>query len=222
MPTNNSSNYSPTQYTVQTGGANGLLNSLAVGTAGQVLTSAGAGVQPGWATASAVGASITLIQTQDAANVAQIDFTTSISSYNNLLLVFDNLSGSATTTFQMRISTDGGSTFLTTNYQSGFQVVSYNGTTFANQNGTGAYIISGNLTNTAGDTSSGVIFIQDIIPSGSSAPKIVGYVSQISTATAQRCLTSGYHNAATTNALRLFCGSGNIKTGKFSLYGISQ
>lgn len=52
MTTNNSDNYSPVQYTVQTGGLNGLLNSLSVGNAGQVLQSSGAGVQPTFTTAT--------------------------------------------------------------------------------------------------------------------------------------------------------------------------
>ena len=43
MATNNSSDYSPTQYGVQVGGSNGTLNSLSLGTLGQVLTSNGPG-----------------------------------------------------------------------------------------------------------------------------------------------------------------------------------
>jgi len=46
MATNNSSNYRPTQYNTQTGGANGTLNDIAPGTSGYVLTSNGASAQP--------------------------------------------------------------------------------------------------------------------------------------------------------------------------------
>ena len=43
---NNSTNYQPTQYNVQSGGANNLLNNIAPSTAGFVLTSQGASLQP--------------------------------------------------------------------------------------------------------------------------------------------------------------------------------
>jgi hypothetical protein len=48
MATGNSCNYSPTQYDVQVGGASGTLTSVSVGTAGQVLSSGGAGANPSW------------------------------------------------------------------------------------------------------------------------------------------------------------------------------
>jgi hypothetical protein len=46
MATNNSSDYSPTQYNVQSGGANGTLNNIAPSTSGYVLTSNGGSAQP--------------------------------------------------------------------------------------------------------------------------------------------------------------------------------
>jgi hypothetical protein len=46
MVTNNSCDYQPTQYNVQTGGANGTLNNVAPSTSGFVLTSNGASSQP--------------------------------------------------------------------------------------------------------------------------------------------------------------------------------
>jgi hypothetical protein len=52
MPTNNSCDYSPTQYTVQAGGANGTLVSVGPGTAGQVLQSGGASSNPAYSTAT--------------------------------------------------------------------------------------------------------------------------------------------------------------------------
>lgn len=48
MTTNNSSNYKPTQYNLQVGGANGTLQDVGTGTSGQVLTSAGPSAAPTW------------------------------------------------------------------------------------------------------------------------------------------------------------------------------
>jgi len=46
MATNNSCDYSPTQYNVQSGGANGTLNNISPSTSGYVLTSNGGSAQP--------------------------------------------------------------------------------------------------------------------------------------------------------------------------------
>jgi hypothetical protein len=46
MVTNNSCDYQPTQYNVQTGGIQGTLNNVAPGISGTVLTSTGATSQP--------------------------------------------------------------------------------------------------------------------------------------------------------------------------------
>lgn len=46
MVTNNSCDYQPTQYNVQTGGTQGTLNNVAPGVLGTVLTSNGATSQP--------------------------------------------------------------------------------------------------------------------------------------------------------------------------------
>lgn len=55
MPTKNSSNYSPTQYSVQVGGANGTLSQISPGTTTipQRLTSAGASANPAFSVPSA-------------------------------------------------------------------------------------------------------------------------------------------------------------------------
>lgn len=55
MITNNSSNYSPTQYAVQVGGVNGLLTSVSPSTAGIPLVSAGASSNPTFSTVAIAG-----------------------------------------------------------------------------------------------------------------------------------------------------------------------
>jgi len=54
MVTNNSSNYSPTQYNTQVGGASGTLANVSPGTSGQILTSNGAGSAPTFTASTAV------------------------------------------------------------------------------------------------------------------------------------------------------------------------
>lgn len=55
MTTNNSSNYSPTQYAVQVGGANGTLANISPSTAGIALVSAGASSNPTFSTVAIAG-----------------------------------------------------------------------------------------------------------------------------------------------------------------------
>jgi hypothetical protein len=55
MPTNNSCDYSPTQYNVQTGGTQGTLNNVAPGATGTVLTSNGPTSQPTFKAAASSG-----------------------------------------------------------------------------------------------------------------------------------------------------------------------
>ena len=55
MTTNNSSNYSPAQYAVQVGGANGTLANISPSTAGIALVSAGASANPAFSTVGISG-----------------------------------------------------------------------------------------------------------------------------------------------------------------------
>lgn len=66
---------------------------------------------------SASSGALTLIQTQTAVSVAELDFTTGISStYNNYLVLIHSLGNGGTSNGIIQISTNGGSTYITTGY----------------------------------------------------------------------------------------------------------
>ena len=95
-----------------------------------VITSAGTGFCRGgisaqFSTSSGAPASgaLVLIQTKTASGVAELDFTTGITStYNNYMLQLSNIvwsNSSASVTLGIQISTNGGSTYISTGYQKG-------------------------------------------------------------------------------------------------------
>jgi hypothetical protein len=121
-------NSSTTAYAVQCGGttSTGAHQPIAsVGTAGQVLTSNGAGALP---TFQAAPGSWVLIEAQTASTSATIDFTTGIdSTYDTYVLVWNSLKTDSvsSTSFRMLFSVNGGSSYLTTGYASAINAFEY-------------------------------------------------------------------------------------------------
>jgi hypothetical protein len=113
------------------------------GTAGQLLTSNGAGVAP---TFQAGGPLVlNLIQTQTAANSATITFTSGITStYITYLLVWSAVVPATNTALlQLTVSDNGGSSYLSSGYQSGINSEATNGGgTFTNTNSTALFRLS--------------------------------------------------------------------------------
>ena len=108
-----------TDHEVQIGNATGSLSSITNGTTGQVLT-AQTGADPIWS--PSVAGALVWIQTQQASGVANLDFTTGITStYNNYLLLIDsaNCPTASSEELYIQISTNGGATWITTGYGGG-------------------------------------------------------------------------------------------------------
>ena len=95
--------------------------STVTGTAGFVLTANAAGTAPSFQTLPASSSALTLISTQTASASSSITFTTGISSSNDAYLlickkVVLEAAAASANTLEMQISTDGGSTWKTTSY----------------------------------------------------------------------------------------------------------
>lgn len=216
------------QIPYQTG--SGATSFIANGTSGQVLTSAGAGA-PTWATPSS--GAMTLLSTTTANSSSTVDITSGFTStYDMYMVVITNMTVSATSAAafwaQMYIngSLQTGSVY---SYNYGFM-------------DTGGYVTSGS-TSTSGDSrmylaASGIIAqigaprtINAVfyIPNPSST-SVYKYIYGSGTAAGA---TGGYrsYNFFTTagciqtgamTGVSFYCQSGNIVTGKFRLYGISN
>ena len=128
MATNNSSDYSPTQYSVQVGGTNGTLVNIANGTTGQILT-ATTSSNPSWSdpassvtsiagtanqiTASASTGAVTLSTPSTFIAPGSIAATTSVTATSgNVIVTAGNLTLPATTSSSLGGLTIAGTSFL--------------------------------------------------------------------------------------------------------------
>jgi hypothetical protein len=113
-----------TAYGVLAGGttATGAFQNCGAGTAGQVLTSNGAGVLPSFQAASS-GAMV-LLHTIEFDNTAFIyDLTPYVTGYNTYKFITsaaENISPSAVHSISLQFSSDGGTTWITTGYSTLF------------------------------------------------------------------------------------------------------
>lgn len=162
-----------------------------------------------------------LIQSQTASNVASLNFTTGITSvYSVYVIILDGLIPITTAQdLQMQVSTNGGSTYINTGYQSGTIRASYNSTTLVNAaNITTSVNLTGGV-NSAGVGASGTIFCYNLNNGNTNA--FMGMVSWQG-ATFIGVGWSGATGPGTTtvNAMQFTFTSGNIASGTVSLYGL--
>jgi len=159
------------------------------------------------------------LSTLSASASATIDFTSLINSaYKSYFVILENIKTSAGTILQMLVSSNNGSTWVTTTYRSGDWYMAYNANTITNANTTASFQIYTGGENTYG--ASGKVFLYDF--GYSAQPHIEGdlFVTQTNWHKCGGIQTT----AATYNAIRFqFDGAANaITSGNFTLYGISS
>lgn len=201
-----------TAYSVITAGttATGAFQNVSgVGTSGQVLTSAGASALPTWSNGGMV-----LIQTQTTAGAASLDFTTGIGSpYSKYLLIGTNVKQVATAAYiYLRVSTDGGGSYIATGYTSGIVTFAYNGTTATNANVTTSFILHAITSGGPG------VFQSTLDLTAGSQPGATTHGSHQNTLGNS---VSSYTTNSTVNAIRVLADAGTM-SGTFSLYGLVQ
>lgn len=235
-----------TQHGVLVGGASNAVASTSVGSTGQVLQ-ANTGADPTYSTAtypstagtsgniltsdgtnwnstaaSGAAGGLRFIQSKTASNSATLDFTTGF-NYSAYYVVFSNIApATAGALFNMRYSTNGGSTYLATGYFSGNNSSLYNTTTMGNNNSTTGILLTPDISNVAGSTGNGHVTINQI---SSGNPVAVGQSAYFSNAGSNWGWGSffGMNSSATTvNALRFLFSTGNISSGVVTLYGLAQ
>lgn len=209
-----------TAYSVLTAGttATGAFQNVSgIGTAGQILASAGAAALPFWATPYAKK-----IQTQTANNSASIAFTTGIAApYNTFILVVSNyipivnFGG-----LQMQISTNGGASYINSNYTGGIHYGTWNGHYVASLSTTTCFYLSLNQDSVVFPTG-GVYYLGNFTNGGK--PSIIGVVSSDSNTNAFSMTSTGYNTNTNVNAFQLISAAGgNISSGTFTLYGLME
>jgi len=190
-----------------------------LGASGKVLTSTGTATSPTFQPYPE--GSWIFIEKKTASASATLDFTTGITStYTTYALVLSALIPSTTSSLQIQLSNDGGSSWLATNYLSGFLNNDYNSATISNANSTTQVLVSTGTQPTSQGVS-GIIYLYNITTS--SQPVIRTNATYTPTAASFRAFQTFATNTATgINAFRLSYLSGNIETGKACLYGIRK
>jgi hypothetical protein len=157
---------------------------------------------------------LTLVQTQTASASANLSFTTGISStFGTYQVIFRDIqAGGGGSIFEMLLSTDGGSSYLSSTYQSGNEQNSWNGAGWTNFNST----TYGRLMDFAGGRASGYLFISNLATSSNASWVGRYFVGNVNYITYGTCTTTGI------NALRFQLNSGTITSGTISLYSIAN
>lgn len=157
----------------------------------------------------------TLISTQTATNSASLSWTNLVSgtyflTYNAIV------PADADRTMFMYISTNNGSSYISSDYQSGTNTAVWNSATFVNSNFTGAYLLSAVLDN-ADPGVSGFLYMGN---QTSKYNNIYGECTGFHSGQPARGIFSGWNTNVNVNAIQIAMNAGNIKSGTVSLYYI--
>ena len=182
------------------------------GTLGQFLISNGSSANPTFQSAGWV-----LIEQQTiTGSTASLIFSTGLSGYSIYALQVTRLQKATTGTYLIgQISTDGGSTWITTGYGSSSYNNPYNSTTMSETYITTGIVFDVPSVNTVACQSNNYMFgfgsnrlfqtTGMAIGSGGITSRNVG----------------GYNSVVTPNALKLFMNSGNLTVGRVNIWGLT-
>lgn len=207
-----------TGLTLNSSRAIGVGASPSFGSSGQVLTSAGSGAAPTWAT---VSSGMTLVSTITASSSSTIDFT-NLTAYDTYVVVFNKVvSGN----MQLTYSTDNGSTFLSANYRRAF--LEQANTSFTSGGGTALGALTLNNSTADSTASNGGIngYVYLFRPNVASKFSISSSLSYLNSGALQHCLVlaAGSNDSTTAvNAVRFTPGGGTFASGVFRLYGLAN
>lgn len=225
-------------YAIPYKGPGGVLLWLSPGAANQVVASSGTSGPIGYADQSGGSGgggsgSLVLLESHIASASASLDFTTRNASgqsgatiqsdFNdyeirivNIIPETDNVD------FRMRVSTDGGLTFITTNSYSWLIGTQHGATTDAASATGVAFMQFGNsYNNTANWSVTGRL--QLCGPGSALYKAVIGEVMGLNAGARFRWTVSGLYEATTAvNAVRFYFSSGNIASGTIRVYGVAK
>lgn len=191
------------------------------GTSNQVLTSNGADAAPSWQDVS--GGAWNLITSQTASASSSIDFTSGIDgTYDAYKVIISDLNPQSSVDFWMLASTDGGSTFLASNYAYQLHYIANGTESVASYSQSANQIeliksLSGSSVRAAG------VEITIYSPSSSQHTVIHSSATYTSSGNDHGFSTCGAKVITTSavDALRFKMSVSNIDAGTFKLYGVS-
>ena len=227
---------SATAYAVLCGGttSTGAFQSVSsVGTAGQVLTSNGAGALPTFQTPAGSSGALVFIDSATASSSASLGFTSGLSStYDSYLILLEGLTP-ATDGVILRMRVYSGGSFQTTSYNWNAELYGEGNQRFA-QASAAAYIqchrddgdtaCGGNPGNASTESVAGEVFITN--PSSTALRKMVHgeltFIGATSARPSRSNFSGDWNSASAITGFQFFFSSGNIASGSIRLYGIAK
>jgi hypothetical protein len=209
---------------------------VATGTDGQVLTSSGAGTVCAFEDAAGGGGGAwNLLETQNPSNAATVDMVTTIdSTYSRYYIeITDVVPATDGVQFMARISDDGGSTWKegATDYE--YHTTQWHSASDAaivtRSTGDSAFRLTTDTTNAdmGSDGGKGGTFTVTLSnPANTALQQLVMWQGQWDTPAGSTTANSfgggNYSTAEAIDGIQFLMSSGNVESGKFSLYGLSM
>ena len=199
---------------------------IATGNDGQVLTSTGAGSPPAFEAAPG-GGLVHLSTVNITSGTANVSFTSDIdSTYNAYVFILSDVHPATDAQpLEMTLSTDGGSSYLSSNYEFAHQGRTSGGTELSHA-GTDDSVFdmsSNNVGNATNEQIACQIYLHK--PAGTAGWKLINVLSTVVDNSAATCvgIQGGVQLIQTAiNAVQFKFGSGNIDRGNFSMFGVSN
>lgn len=210
-----------------TWGTSGAPTTVSVGTSGQILTSNGAGAAPTFQDAATAGV-WNFLTSDTASDSSALTFTSNIdSTYDNYVIVLENLVMASDSVLYLRVSTDGGMSYISTgNVYEYAAIRTRGGSTQTDDTSAGAQQV--NLTaaltaeSDAGNAINGTIHM--FSPSNTSLHTYFMFNTVFTSSVGGVAFVSGsgrYEATTAVNAIQI-SGAANISSGTIRLYGVSK
>lgn len=169
--------------------------------------------------------SMTLLQTQTVSSaVAQVDFTSNLGTYDTVKIIWSGVTAATDdVSLRLRVSTDGGSSYLTSTYKGSGEYIYSGGSNDTYGNETSTHILGGNYGNGSTESISGFVELNNL--ASTSLHKTIQSFSNGVHDTGNGLgawFVSTVEQTSAVDGLRIYFTSGNITAGKFSLYGIER
>jgi len=192
--------FSTTEHATLVGGANDTIVSLGLGTANQVLTSNGAGVDPSYQNPF----SYRLVQSTTASGAADIQFL-NMSANTKYFFDFDLQCTSSAQNIILEYSTDNGSSWVTSGYRSGVHYLPYDSVSMTNFNTTDHCILAQGTSNSRNQQ--GYFYL-----STRERASVIGQALKVNVSSfgSVRIASDFGSGGSSLNAVRIRAASGNI------------
>jgi len=198
----------------------GAVQSISSGTANQILTSNGASALPSFQAAPSTGSLVKLATVTNSGATGNLDFISLISAtYSGYFIDVSTSSGASTYSgiIAVLLSTDNGSTWLSSGYQSGINYTPYNSTTVTNVSSEVGYWEVWDAPGTVSSNGSAQIWLFNL--NSTNHPAMISRTSTNRSGTLYTSISAGTHSTSTAvNAIRVTVET--TSTSSATLYGL--